>query len=107
MHWRPTRTRGNRQGGGCRAGARSRIALAIVAALTAETALVIGGTGQAMALPAQSEAAKTTAAKDTKGPKEAADIASARVTARLYGHRVEALSERTETSTTWANKDGS
>lgn len=40
-------------------------------------------------------------------PVSAADIASARVAARLYGKRVEALSERTETSTTWANKDGS
>jgi RHS repeat-associated protein len=38
---------------------------------------------------------------------QAADIASARVAARLSGHRVEALSERTETSTTWVNKDGS
>ncbi|WP_424860216.1 DNRLRE domain-containing protein [Streptomyces sp. MMS24-I29] len=38
---------------------------------------------------------------------QAADIASARVAARLSGKRVEALSERTETSTTWANKDGS
>ncbi|GHB84031.1 hypothetical protein GCM10010347_63700 [Streptomyces cirratus] len=37
----------------------------------------------------------------------AADIASARVAARLSGKRVEALSERTESSTTWANKDGS
>lgn len=37
----------------------------------------------------------------------AADIASARVAARLSGQRVEALSERTESSTTWANKDGS
>ncbi|MFJ6742646.1 DNRLRE domain-containing protein [Streptomyces sp. NPDC091279] len=38
---------------------------------------------------------------------QAADIPSARVAARLSGQRVEALSERTETSTTWANKDGS
>ncbi|GAB2726439.1 hypothetical protein GCM10027072_20600 [Streptomyces bullii] len=37
----------------------------------------------------------------------AADIASAKVAARLSGRRVEALSERTETSTTWVNKDGS
>ncbi|WP_327249292.1 RHS repeat-associated core domain-containing protein [Streptomyces sp. NBC_01320] len=36
-----------------------------------------------------------------------ADVTSARVAARLSGQRVEALSERTETSTTWANKDGS
>ncbi|MEV5985210.1 DNRLRE domain-containing protein [Streptomyces sp. NPDC052051] len=38
---------------------------------------------------------------------QAADIPSARVAARLSGQRVEALSERTETSTTWVNKDGS
>lgn len=38
---------------------------------------------------------------------QAADISSARVAARLSGKRVEALSERTETSTTWVNKDGS
>ena len=38
---------------------------------------------------------------------QAADIPSARVAARLSGKRVEALSERTETSTTWADKDGS
>ncbi|MGW4031211.1 DNRLRE domain-containing protein [Streptomyces sp. NPDC004838] len=38
---------------------------------------------------------------------QAADISSARVAARLSGKRVEALSERTETSTTWVNKNGS
>ncbi|MFJ2110842.1 DNRLRE domain-containing protein [Streptomyces sp. NPDC087850] len=38
---------------------------------------------------------------------QAADLLSARVAARLSGKRVEALSERTETSTTWVNKDGS
>lgn len=38
---------------------------------------------------------------------QAADIPAARVAARLSGKRVEALSERTETSTTWVNKDGS
>ncbi|WP_326762904.1 DNRLRE domain-containing protein [Streptomyces phaeochromogenes] len=37
----------------------------------------------------------------------APDLASARVAARLNDKRVEALSERTETSTTWANPDGS
>ncbi|WP_406003453.1 DNRLRE domain-containing protein [Streptomyces sp. NBC_00829] len=37
----------------------------------------------------------------------ASDIPSARVLARLSGKRVEALSERTESSTTWVNKDGS
>ncbi|MFI0193028.1 DNRLRE domain-containing protein [Streptomyces sp. NPDC017086] len=38
---------------------------------------------------------------------QAADLPSARVAARLSGKRVEALSERTETSTTWVNPNGS
>ncbi|MFE9042540.1 DNRLRE domain-containing protein [Streptomyces sp. NPDC007818] len=38
---------------------------------------------------------------------QAIDLASARVAARLSGKPVEVLSERTETSTTWANADGS
>ncbi len=50
-------------------------------------------------------------AEAPKNPKkaatQAADIPSARVAAKLSGKRVEALSERTETSTTWVNKDGS
>ncbi|MGW2965060.1 DNRLRE domain-containing protein [Streptomyces sp. NPDC001220] len=45
--------------------------------------------------------------RKTAAARTAQDIASARVAARLSGQRVEALSERTETSTTWANKDGS
>ncbi|MFE1906557.1 DNRLRE domain-containing protein [Streptomyces gardneri] len=47
------------------------------------------------------------ATPDRPAVTQAADIRSARVAARLSGRRVEALSERTETSTTWANKDGS
>ncbi|MDO0911852.1 DNRLRE domain-containing protein [Streptomyces sp. DT2A-34] len=55
----------------------------------------------AVSPPRTADAPKKTAAT------QAADIPSARVAARLSGKRVEALSERTETSTTWANKDGS
>ncbi|MER5212387.1 DNRLRE domain-containing protein [Streptomyces sp. NPDC002838] len=101
MRWRPNPAR------------RPRIALALAAALIAETALVAAGTGHAIALglgERTTEAAtakETKGTKGTKGPKQAADVPSARVAARLYGHRVEALSERTETSTTWVNKDGS
>ncbi|NEB90498.1 DNRLRE domain-containing protein [Streptomyces bauhiniae] len=59
--------------------------------------------------------AATHTAPGTKKPASSAkhtattapDIPSARVAARLSGKRVEALSERTETSTTWANKNGS
>ncbi|GAA3380740.1 hypothetical protein GCM10020367_69230 [Streptomyces sannanensis] len=54
-------------------------------------------------------AAETEKSKEPKpaAVTQAADIPSARVAARLSGKRVEALSERTETSTTWVNKDGS
>lgn len=38
---------------------------------------------------------------------QAADLVSARVAARAQGVRVEALSERTDTTTTWVNPDGS
>ncbi|MEU1226631.1 DNRLRE domain-containing protein [Streptomyces sp. NPDC005828] len=61
------------------------------------------GPEEALAAPAVQAQQKPTAPPVTT----AADIASARVTARLSGQRVEALSERTETSTTWVNKDGS
>ncbi|MFJ4790674.1 DNRLRE domain-containing protein [Streptomyces sp. NPDC088794] len=40
-------------------------------------------------------------------PSAAADLASARVLARLSGKRIEALGERTETATTWVNPNGS
>lgn len=63
--------------------------------------------GAESALAAPVTAAAAGAKQPKQVPVSAADIASARVTARLYGKRVEALSERTETSTTWANKDGS
>jgi len=48
-------------------------------------------------------------AKPAVGSKvtEAADVASALVAARLAGQRVEALAERTETTTTWVNPNGS
>lgn len=61
--------------------------------------------GVAMAAPGEQsgEAPKS----KVKAPAAAADIASAKVAARLSGKRVEALSERTETSRTWVNKNGS
>ncbi|MFJ6935484.1 DNRLRE domain-containing protein [Streptomyces sp. NPDC101132] len=62
--------------------------------------------GTSAAFAASLDRAKPAAAPKTYAT-QAADIASARVAARLSGKRVEALSERTETSTTWVNKDGS
>lgn len=67
---------------------------------------LLDGTSAAMA--AETKALAAAAAKAEKPTvTSAADIPSARVAARLSGKRVEALSERTETSTTWVNKDGS
>ncbi|WP_420717809.1 DNRLRE domain-containing protein [Streptomyces sp. XY152] len=53
------------------------------------------------------DADRTGKGSQAEGVSAASDIASAKVAARLSGRRVEALSERTETSTTWVNKDGS
>ncbi|MFJ1751723.1 DNRLRE domain-containing protein [Kitasatospora sp. NPDC088134] len=65
---------------------------------------LLAGTETALAAP---KPGKSGGAQGTKWAAEAADIPSARVAARLSGQRVEALSERSETSTTWVNKDGS
>lgn len=62
------------------------------------------GAEAAIAAPS---APNATEAQKPQAATTAADIPSARVAARLSGQRVEALSERTETSTTWVNKDGS
>ncbi|WP_329491915.1 DNRLRE domain-containing protein [Kitasatospora sp. NBC_01246] len=65
---------------------------------------LLAGSEVAFAAPAGGPAA----GKGTKpGATSAADVPAARIAARLSGQRVEALSERTETSTTWVNKDGS
>ncbi|MFE4370527.1 DNRLRE domain-containing protein [Streptomyces sp. NPDC056835] len=75
--------------------------------LAAETALLVANSGDAVALNLARPRQEAAAEPASPSAREAATIPSARVAARLYGHRVEALSERTETSTTWANKDGS
>ncbi|MFI8967113.1 DNRLRE domain-containing protein, partial [Streptomyces sp. NPDC053493] len=66
-----------------------------------EAAAIVESTGQAVALASQEKAAERPVYAT-----EAADLPSAQVAARLSGKRVEAKSERTESSTTWANPDG-
>ncbi|MEU1472402.1 DNRLRE domain-containing protein [Streptomyces sp. NPDC005761] len=78
------------------------MALATAALLAVEAASVLDVTGQAVALSSQ----RPSAAGGKSYPTEAADLASARLAARLSGKRMEALSERTELLTTWANPDG-
>ncbi|MFF3316209.1 DNRLRE domain-containing protein [Streptomyces sp. NPDC003035] len=80
-------------------------ALAVACVLAAETAVVVANTGQAVALPARAQG-EVPAVKGRPSPTQAADLASAVVAARLSGKRVEAVSERTESATTWANPDG-
>ncbi|MFE6462465.1 DNRLRE domain-containing protein, partial [Streptomyces cinereoruber] len=67
---------------------------------------VLYGSEQALASPSQ-PAAASEAEPERTYPTQAADVTSARVLARLSGKPVEVLSERTESSTTWVNKDGS
>ncbi|WP_404871021.1 DNRLRE domain-containing protein (plasmid) [Kitasatospora griseola] len=81
-------------------GVSAALAMAVAVSLLA-------GTESALASPKPDKSSGTQGAKGVKWAAEAADIPSARVAARLSGQRVEALSERTETSTTWVNKDGS
>ncbi|MFF2305911.1 DNRLRE domain-containing protein [Streptomyces sp. NPDC058128] len=71
--------------------------------MAVEAAIVLEATGQAVALPTPQ---LPTLDSTTPHPTEAADLPSATVAARLSGKRVEALSERTESATTWANPDG-
>ncbi|KPI14873.1 RHS repeat-associated core domain containing protein-containing protein [Actinobacteria bacterium OK074] len=86
----------------------SRVALTTTLLLAAEAALLSAGSGTAVALNlAEPRPATTSAEPEKPAAREAADLLSAKVAARLSGHRVEALSERTGTSTTWVNKDGS
>ncbi|SBT92706.1 RHS repeat-associated core domain-containing protein [Streptomyces sp. DI166] len=86
----------------------SQIAVVAAMLLVSEAALLVGDTGEAVARNLSGQRQQPEAAAPKKpGVREAEDIPSARVAARLSGHRVEALSERTETSTTWVNKDGS
>ncbi len=80
-----------------------QVSLAAAVVLAVETAVVLQASGQAVALPSQP---RLPAAESASYPTEAADLASAMVAARLSGKRVEALSERTESTTTWANPDG-
>lgn len=78
-----------------------RLAVAVSAVLLA------GGLEAPAALAAPAATPKTAGPAAKPAVSEAADVASARVAARLSGRRVEALSERSESATTWVNPDGS
>ncbi|MEW1723208.1 DNRLRE domain-containing protein [Streptomyces sp. NPDC093109] len=75
-------------------------ALAVLLSVTVMEGVAVADAGDTGA------GASSVKERPVDGVRQAADIASAKVAARLWGERVEALSERTETSTTWVNKDG-
>ncbi|MFF3639480.1 DNRLRE domain-containing protein, partial [Streptomyces sp. NPDC002250] len=68
---------------------------------------VLQGAESVVSSASASAAQSHSAGKKKHYATSAADLPSARVLARLSGKRVEALSERTETSTTWVNANGS
>ena len=76
-----------------------RVALVMALVVSGESVLT---PTSAAAQPAPAQAP----APADAGPDEAADIPSAMATARLRGRRIEALSERSETSQTWVNPEG-
>ncbi len=78
-----------------------RIALATTLMMT--FGLMEGMTGVATARPAQAPVEEP----QVKGPAEAEDAASALLMARLQDRRIEVTGERTESTTSWANPDGS
>lgn len=75
------------------------------ATVLALTTVLLAGSASAVASPVQSVG--RLAGRATPVVHSAPDVASALVVAKRDGHRVEALSERTETTTTWVNQDGS
>ncbi|MFJ4792616.1 DNRLRE domain-containing protein [Kitasatospora purpeofusca] len=73
---------------------------------TAVAVALLAGTQPALATPATGPTRPQQPNAGANAATTAADLPSARIAARLSGKRVEALSERTETSTTWVDKDG-
>jgi RHS repeat-associated protein len=82
----------------CSSGPLARLGLVLGVALLAQSAYTLDA--QAVGDPTKK---KTPAVELVT---ERPDLVSAMVTARAQGSRVEILSERTETSTSWANPDG-
>ncbi|WP_405816532.1 DNRLRE domain-containing protein [Streptomyces sp. NBC_01390] len=85
------------------------IAAALTLLMAVEAAVVIESTGQAVALPQQTNVKSATASgkKPKKlGPATAASVAAARLKAKIQNRRIEATDARTETSTTYVNPDG-
>lgn len=77
-------------------GTAALVAVAVLAGLTPSPAVAQIATSQT----------EPTSTNQGNEPLSRPDAVSAQITARMTGKRVEILSERTETVTTWANPDG-
>ncbi|MEV6103548.1 DNRLRE domain-containing protein [Streptomyces sp. NPDC051940] len=81
-----------------------RLAALLTLVMLAEAAVLVEGIGTAVAVAGKTPQKQTAAT--AQGAAEAVDLSSARLRARLQDRAIEALSERTETSSTWALPDG-
>jgi hypothetical protein len=87
---------------------RPRIVSVLLAFVLAVTVLGVGPASAAPGRPATSRtaAANTSAATPTTDDTQRPDQVSAQLLARRSGHRVEVTGLRSETTSTWANPDG-
>ncbi|MFD0314866.1 DNRLRE domain-containing protein [Streptomyces flavalbus] len=82
------------------------VALAVTLLMALEATLVIGSTGEAVALSRETESATASGEPKDLGPATAASEAAARLKAKIQNRRIEVTDARTETSTTYVNPDG-
>lgn len=80
------------------------VAAAITLLMAAEAAVVVGSSGQAVALSHEQSTVSTNEAKNL-GPATAGSVAAARLKAKIQNRRIEATDARAETSTTYINPD--
>ncbi|MFE7933055.1 hypothetical protein ACFU6S_30945 [Streptomyces sp. NPDC057456] len=97
-----------RGGAATRSKSTRRIALGLVTALAAQTALISVESGVAFALPDSevSSGAVAASSADKEAASTAGSVAAALLMARLQDRKIEVTSERTTTSTTWALPSG-
>ncbi|WP_240503037.1 DNRLRE domain-containing protein [Streptomyces prasinopilosus] len=82
------------------------VALALTLLMAVEAAVVIGHTGEAVALSREAGGVEASGKPGNQGPATAASEAAARIKAKIQNRRIEVTDARTETSTTYVNPEG-
>ncbi|MFF7647414.1 DNRLRE domain-containing protein [Streptomyces canus] len=82
------------------------LALALTLLMAGEAAVVVGFTGEAVALSRAADDAEASGGNKSLGPAAAATVAAARLKAKIQNRRIEVTDARTETSTSYVNPDG-